>query len=130
MPSDGSAPGVGWRRPVGVSGGRRRGRGMSRRGAISRHTHIAPPSLERDPGGTAAPATRVAGGAPGGEDEVGLRRGLRHEPRPVVEDEKAAIEAFAELDATAGIGAPAGPARDLDPASAEADGVKIGRAHV
>lgn len=81
---------------------------------------MAPPWLDRDSGGAEATSALLAGGAPGDEDEVGLQRGPRGEPRPLVEDEQAAIEQFAEFDAAAGVGAAAGPRGDLEPARPEA----------
>ena len=70
-----------------------------------------------------APAAIAAGAAAGAKDEVGGGRGLRGEALAVREDEEAAVQALAHLEAPAGVGA---AARQLDPAGAEADGVVVG----
>lgn len=67
-----------------------------------------------------------AGRAAGSEDEFGAERGLSGEPTALAEDEQAPIETFAQLHATAGVGAAAGPAGDLDPPDPQAHGVVAG----
>ncbi len=60
------------------------------------------------------------------EHEGGVRRGLTGEQGVVVQHAQVAIEAFADFDPTAGIGAPAGAAGDLHPARPEVHGVVAG----
>ena len=62
------------------------------------------------------------------EDEFGRRGRIRDQAPPVIVDQHAAIEAFAELNTTARVGAAVGAAGDLDQAGAEADGVVAGDA--
>jgi hypothetical protein len=66
-----------------------------------------------------------ARGAAGLEDEVEGRR-LRGEDRALMQDDEAAIEELAQLDAAAGVGAVVRAGRQLDPAGPEADGVVTG----
>ena len=66
-----------------------------------------------------------ARGATGLEDEVEGRR-LRGEDGPLIQDDEAAIEELAQLDAAAGVGAVVRAGRQLDPAGPEADGVVTG----
>jgi hypothetical protein len=65
----------------------------------------------------------TAGITPRGEDERGRRRRLGGDELVLMEDEEAAIEEFAQFDATASVGATARARRDLCPASAEPHGV-------
>jgi hypothetical protein len=62
------------------------------------------------------------------EDEIARGNGGGDEAVPLIVDEQTAIEAFAELDATARVGAAVGAAGDLDQAGAEADSVVAGDA--
>jgi len=64
--------------------------------------------------------------APGREHEGGRGRRLRSEERVLIEDDEAAIEELAQFHATAGVGAAAGPGRDLEPAGAQPHGVVPG----
>ena len=57
--------------------------------------------------------------APGREHEGGRGRRLRGEERVPIEDDEAAIEELAKFHATAGVGAAAGPGRDLEPTGAQ-----------
>ena len=59
----------------------------------------------------------------GAEDEIGSGSGLRGDTGVVGEDEQAAIQALAQLDAAAGVGARSG---QLHPAGAEMDGIVPG----
>ena len=61
-------------------------------------------------------------GAAGPEDEVAGRR-LGGEDEALMQDDEAAIEELAQLDAAAGVGAVVRAGRQLDPAGPEADGV-------
>ena len=81
--------------------------------------------VRRSAGALGGVAALVAGGGAGLEDKVG-GRGLRGEDGALVQNDEAAIEEFAELDAAAGVGAVVGAGRDLDPAGPEADGVVPG----
>jgi len=63
-----------------------------------------------------AVAARIA---PGREHEGGRGRRLRGEERVPIEDDEAAIEELAKFHATAGVGAAAGPGRDLEPTGAQ-----------
>src|SRR5260370_1103880 len=67
-----------------------------------------------------------AGGVAGLQHEVRARRRLGREDGGVVQDNEAAIEEFAQLDPTAGIGAVVGPRGDLDPARPEVNGIVAG----
>ena len=60
------------------------------------------------------------------EDEVGRRGRIGDQASPLIVDQQAAIEAFADLDAAAGIGAPVRAAGNLEPPRPEADGVVAG----
>jgi hypothetical protein len=75
-------------------------------------------------------AARAAPQGPGGfaglEHERRRGRRLFDEKRVLVEDEELAVEEFAHVDATAGVGAPTPPPRDLHPAGPEVDGVVAG----
>jgi hypothetical protein len=66
-----------------------------------------------------------ARGAAGREDEVEGGR-LRGEDGALMQDDEAAIEELAQLDAAAGVGAVVRAGRQLDPAGPEADGVVAG----
>ena len=66
-----------------------------------------------------------ARGAAGLEDEVTGRR-LRGEDHALMQDDEAAIEELAQLDATAGVGAMVRTWGQLDPAGPEMDGVVAG----
>ena len=66
-----------------------------------------------------------ARGAAGLEDEVAGRR-LRGEDHALIQDDEAAIEELAQLDATAGVGAMVRTGGQLDPAGPEVDGVVAG----
>src|ERR1700694_1578813 len=71
-------------------------------------------------------APRGPRGFAGLEHERRRGRRLVGEERVLVEDEESAVEEFAHIDATAGIGAPAPAPWDLHPAGAEVDGVVAG----
>jgi len=62
------------------------------------------------------------------EDEVGRRGRIGDQASPLIVDQHAAIEAFADLDAAARVGAAMGAGRDLDQPGAEAHGVVAGDA--
>ena len=64
----------------------------------------------------------------GDEDEIARGGRGRGEAAPLIVDQQAAVEALADLDAAAGVGAAVGAAGDLDPPRAEADGVVAGDA--
>jgi hypothetical protein len=68
----------------------------------------------------------AAGITAGREDESGRGGRLRGEERVLIEDDEAAIEELAKLDATAGVGVAAGAGRDLEPAGAQPHGVVAG----
>ena len=73
------------------------------------------------PVGTRRPARHEAEGGAGG--------GLGGQHGVLIDRQEAPIEEFAELDAAAGVGAPARARGDLQPARAEADGVVAGDRH-
>src|SRR2546422_8224656 len=104
--------------------GPRLGGGAIRRG--SRRTGLGPCELgERlaHRSGLSLAASLSLGGrrASWREDEVGPRARLRREHPPVVQDDEAAVEEFADLHAQPGIAAPVRARRQLRPALAEAD---------
>ena len=64
----------------------------------------------------------------GDEDEIARGGRGRGEAAALIVDQQAAVEAFADLDAAAGIGAAVGAAGNLGPPRTEADGVVAGHA--
>lgn len=62
------------------------------------------------------------------EDELARGGRIRGQPAALIVDEQAAVEAFPEVDAAAGVGAAVRAARELDQAAAESHGVVAGDA--
>jgi hypothetical protein len=62
------------------------------------------------------------------QDELRNRRGVSAEEDALVEDQEAAVEQFAEVDAAAGAGAGARAGRDLHPTVHEPHGIVAGHA--
>ena len=116
---EGPPPGVWARRAAQVAGQGGEG-GDRRRSGVLAKGEIAAPLRGRAPRG--AEALRPARD----EDEIGRRGRIRDQAPPVIVDQQAAIEAFAQLNAAAGVRAAVGAAGDLDQAGAEADGVVAG----
>src|SRR5262249_29615534 len=97
--------------------------GERRAGAILAKGGIAAPRLGRAPGGAEALWALGRWVGPGLEHEVGPG-GLELGEDPAgVQDDQAAVEAFAELDAAAGLRAAAGAGGELQPARAEPHGI-------
>jgi hypothetical protein len=96
-----------------------RGQGGERRASRSRAS---------SPKGEIAAASWRRVGLPPPRDEDEIRGGGRliHEAHAVVVDQQPVIDALADLDAAAGVGAPVRAARDLDQARAEVDSVVPG----
>ena len=123
---DGPAPGMARRGPWNSAG---RGRGRpGRSGArwiLSRRRGGAVGGIRSGMGTFGRAVALGARGAAGLEDEVTGRR-LRGEDHALMQDDEAAIEELAQLDATAGVGAMVRTGGQLDPAGPEVDGVVAG----
>ena len=113
-----AAPGVRARRATQVLGQGFEGR--DRRGSpVVAKGEMAAPFVGRVPRGTQA--LRSAGN----QDELGWRGRPRGEAAPLIVDQEAAVQALADGDATAGVGAAVRAAGDLHQARAEAHGVVV-----
>src|SRR3972149_1306827 len=88
---------------------------------------MSPPARPRaERAGAPASAARLSRPLPRLEHEGGPGGRLTGEQGALVEDEEVPIEELADVDATAGIGAPTRARRDLHPARAAAHGVGAG----
>ncbi len=83
-------------------------------------------ALGAERAGAPSSAARLSRSLPRLEHEGGPGGWLTGEQGALVEDEEVPIEELADVDATAGIGAPTRARRDLHPARAEAHGVVAG----
>src|SRR4029453_15245694 len=118
---EGVPPGMAGRRAAQVLG-QLGERGEGGHSSISGKGGMGAPLVRRAPGG--AEALRSAGD----QDEIGRGGRIGGEARLLVVDEETTVEAFADLDAVARVGAAVRAARDLHHAGAEPDGVVAGHA--